>query len=129
MQESELQQQIQLEGVKHGCQTMRNNSGAFKTPEGRWVRFGLGNISKKHGDKIKSSDLIGFTRVTITPEMVGKTVAVFTAVEVKEPGWICNLADARTKAQDAFLNWVLKAGGLAGFARSIDDFKRIIGRV
>jgi ribosomal protein S19 len=30
-----------------------------------------------------SADLIGWKRVTVTPEMVGSTVAVFTSIEVK----------------------------------------------
>lgn len=126
--ENEIQQRIQIEAVKYGCQIMRNNSGSLQDATGRWIRFGLGNISKKHGDKIKSSDLIGFTRVTITSEMVGKTLAVITTVEVKEPGWKRNLKDKRENAQEAFIVWIKAAGGFAGFANSIEEFKRIIGR-
>lgn len=125
--ESDVQQQIQIEGVKYGTQLMRNNSGAFKDAQGRWVRFGLGNVSKNHGDKIKSSDLVGFTRITITPEMVGKTLAVITTVEVKETGWKRNLKDKRENAQDAFISWIRAAGGFAGFASSIEEFRKIIG--
>jgi hypothetical protein len=123
MEESELQQLIQIEGVKYGCQVMRNNSGAFKTTEGRWVYFGLGNISKKRGDTIKSSDLIGFTEVRITPEMVGKIFAIFTAIEVKHPNWVYKPSDKRAVAQRAFLDWVRAHGGIAGFCQSIDEFR------
>jgi hypothetical protein len=125
--ESEAQQSIQIEAPFHHCQLLRNNSGALEDKDGRTVRFGLGNISKKHADRIKSSDLIGFRTVQITPAMVGQTIAVFTAVEVKRPGWKRNIRDARENAQDAFLDWVKAAGGFSGFATSIADFRRIIG--
>jgi len=61
------------------------------------------------------SDLVGWTPVTITPEMVGKRVAVFTAVELK----IGKLPT--TEDQDRFLSRVAEAGGVAGVARSVAD--------
>ncbi len=126
--ESDLQQFIQMEGPKYGCQLLRNNSGAFKDATGRWLRFGLGNVSKKHSDKIKSSDLIGFTRVTITSADIGKTFAVVTAVEVKDPSWNPDKKfDAHELAQWAFIAWIKAAGGFAGFANSIESFRKIIG--
>lgn len=54
-----------------------------------------------------SSDLIGWTTVEITPEMVGRKVAVFTAVEVKVPG------KRPTAEQVNFLAQVRTAGGIA----------------
>lgn len=125
--ESSLGQAIQIEAPFHHCQLLRNNSGAFQTAEGRWVFFGLGNISKKHSDRIKSSDYVGFRSVRITPEMVGTTVAVIVAVETKAPGWKRNIKNARENAQDAFISWIKAAGGRAGFASSISDFRRILG--
>lgn len=127
MNESEVQQQIQIAAVGNGCQLLRNNSGAFTDATGRHIRFGLGNVSKKHSDHIKSSDLIGFTRVTITPDMVGRTVAIFTAVEVKKPNAQIKMIDAKLRAQMAFIEWITKNGGFAGFARSVDEFRKIIG--
>lgn len=127
LDESYVQQLIQIEGVNHGVQLLRNNSGSLKNAQGRWVRFGLGNVSKTHSERIKSSDLIGFTKLTITPDMVGKVVAVFTAVEVKEPDWKRNPNDKRENAQEAFIDWVKTNCGLAGFANSVESFKKIIG--
>lgn len=127
MEESDVQQSIQIDGVQYGCQLLRNNSGAFKNAEGRWVRFGLGNISKKHSDKIKSSDLIGFKHVVVTQEMVGKILAVITAVEVKEPSWVRNVSDPKENAQEAFTQWIRRNGGFGGFANSIEAFRKIIG--
>lgn len=67
-----------------------------------------------------SSDIIGWTQVTITPDMVGKTLAVFTAVEVKTP------QGKESSEQARFIERVKEAGGLAGFARTEQDAKTII---
>ena len=66
-----------------------------------------------------SSDLIGFTPVVITQEMVGTTVAVFTAIEAK----------AETKAspdQKNFMNFVRQNGGLAGVAHNAAEADKIV---
>ncbi len=118
--ESEIQQLIQIEARKLNCHLMRNNSGAFKDSTGRMVLFGLGHTSSVNNQHIKSSDLIGWTVVD------GR--AVFTAVEVKRPGWTFSDKDKRAVAQKAFIDWVKKHGGLAGFATSVEDFRKIIGR-
>lgn len=117
--ESEIQQLIQIEGPKHHCFLMRNNSGALTDKDGRLVRYGLGNISKQHNDAIKSSDLVGFT--------IRGGVAIFTAIEVKRADWKPSMLDARESAQNAFIQWVRKSGGLAGFANSVEMFRKIIG--
>lgn len=52
-----------------------------------------------------SSDLIGLQAVTITPEMVGKTVACFVAIEVKLP------SGRVQENQINFLEMVNKLGG------------------
>lgn len=126
-QESEVQQDIQI-----GARTyftsflMRNNSGALPDQTGRIVRFGLGNISKEHNKKSKSSDLIGITPVVITPDMVGKVIGVFTAIEVKDEAWNENKKlDEHEQAQKNFIDWVLSLGGYAGFANSVDKLTKI----
>lgn len=124
--ESEVQEEIQIQAMYFNCNLMRNNSGALKDIEGRQVRFGLGNISKEHNERVKSSDLIGFTKVTITPEMVGKTIAVFTAVEVKKEAWDENKKfDKRETAQNNFINFIKNNGGFAGFCNCKDKLKNI----
>lgn len=68
-----------------------------------------------------SSDLIGWTEVTITPDMVGKRVAVFTAIE-------CKTATGRAKPEQLnFIRAVQSAGGYAGVARTPEDARNIIG--
>ncbi len=128
MQESEIQQLIQLDARSIDCHLMRNNSGALEDKTGRLVRFGLNNISQSVNDSIKSSDLIGFTRVLITPEHVGQVLAVFTAIEVKREDWKPSPVDKRERAQFAFLQWVNSFGGIAGFANSVAAFRRVMGK-
>ena len=70
-----------------------------------------------------SSDLIGWTPVTITPEMVGKKVAVFTAVEVKKNKFGKYRA---TDEQKHFITAVKNNGGMAGVADCMADLERII---
>lgn len=121
-----VEQEITLEGPKLACILLRNNSGALNDENGRPVRYGLGNISKQHNKVMKSSDRIGFTMVMITPEMVGKTVAVFTAGEIKKEGWRYNPKKDDEVAQKAFIDWVIAHGGHAGFWQSVQDFKNSV---
>lgn len=97
----------------------RNNSGVLMNEIGVPVRFGLGNTSKKVNAQFKSSDFIGWTPVVITPEMVGSTVAVFTALEAKALGFKIKLVypvKSREFAQNKFIELVQKSGGIGGFA-------------
>lgn len=122
-----VQQEVQMEAMKYQCTLMRNNSGAAVDNTGRLVRYGLGNISKKHSDKIKSSDLIGITKVVITPDMVGQTLGVFTAIEVKKESWNPEKKlDKRETAQQNFITWVKSLGGYAGFANSVDNLRDVL---
>lgn len=66
-----------------------------------------------------TSDAIGLHTITITPDMVGRQIAVFTAIEAKDR------ADL-TPQQRAFLVNVHRVGGIAGCARSVDDARRIL---
>lgn len=117
---------IQLEAPKFKASLLRNNSGSFIDKTGRLVRFGLGFTSPNQA--YRSSDLIGFTEVTITPEMVGKKIAVFTAVEVKSESWKPNYKDQRELFQRNFIDWVKSKGGIAGMVKSVDEFIAIITR-
>jgi len=59
---------------------------------------------------VGSSDLIGWTPVVVTPDMVGKTVGIFTAVEVKKSN------GRASKSQLNFIDRVKMDGGIAGIA-------------
>ncbi len=104
MNETNLMHAIML--ANHGCRLFRNNTGAIKDAEGRLVRFGLCK---------GSSDLIGLKPITITPEMVGKKIAAFVAIEVKTP------TGKPTAEQLHFIDRVKAFGGIAGIARSVED--------
>lgn len=120
MSEASVQQDIRLAASRRNAYLWRNNSGAFQDERGNWIRYGLANDSKRLNEELKSSDLIGFTPVVITPDMVGKVVAIFTAIEVKPGGWN-GVRSAREKAQDRFIQLVRAFGARAGFAASVED--------
>ena len=132
--EAAIQADIRLAASRdYRAPLWRNNNGAAMmvdvgNPDAppRMVRFGLGNDSKAVNEKWKSSDLIGLTPVQITTAHVGKTLGVFTAVEVKEPGWHLTPGDKRANAQANMMNTVATFGGFAGFAQSVDDYHRIV---
>ena len=123
MGETSVSQRVQLAAGAEGCTLLRNNNGAAFDKTGRLIRYGLGHVAPKQ--KMRSSDLIGWTPVVITPEMVGKTVAVFTAVEVKTEGWT-QPTEEREIAQAKFLDLVRLSGGLSTFATSVKDVLRLI---
>ena len=124
MSEAGVQAGLRVCAANHGAALWRNNNGAAIDETGRHIRYGLGNDSKKLSSKFKSSDLIGVTPVTST--QAGQTFGVFTAVEVKAPGWQAPKND-RERAQSAFLSVVQSMGGIAMFAQSVQDYERIYG--
>ncbi len=79
---------------------------------GRYVTFGVGSPG--------GSDLIGYRRVTVTPEMVGREMPVFAAIEVK------TAKGRATKDQLRFIEHIRNAGGIAGVARSVDEARLIL---
>ena len=66
--------------------------------------------------------MIGWTMVTVTPDMIGQKLAVFTACEVKSE------RGKPTAAQINFIDAVTRAGGFAGVARSVSDLMSIVRR-
>jgi hypothetical protein len=108
--EQQIQQHIRLTCSTGATRLFRNNTGTLRDANGRPVSFGLAR---------GSADLIGWTIRTVTPEMVGTQVAVFTSIEVKT-------ATGRLRPeQQQWLDAVQAAGGIAGVARSVEDALRI----
>jgi hypothetical protein len=126
MLESAVQQRVQLELARFGALVWRNNVGACEDKTGRIIRYGLCNDSAQLNARIKSSDLIGVTPVTITQDMVGKTVGVFTAVECKHSDWHMTPGDKRAQAQLRFIELVRSVGGIGGF---VTDPAQVAGLV
>lgn len=125
--EDQVTQLIQLESPIHNVALFRNNSGAMVDATGRMVRYGLGNISKQFNADFKSSDLIGITPTIITHEMIGQTIGVFTACEIKSSDWKYK-GTAREVAQQNFINFIKARGGIGGFCKSVDDFLKIVSK-
>ena len=111
--ETDLQQRIRLAlGTHPDARLCRNQVGSLPDPRtGRPVQFGLAR---------GSADLIGWRTITITPEMVGQRLAVFTSIEVKtERGRV-------RPEQHAWLSTVQQSGGIAGIARSVQDANDLV---
>jgi len=123
--ESRVQSELRLITQQLNAPLWRNNNGACKDDTGRLIRYGLGHDSKALSEVWKSSDLIGITPITITARHVGYQIGVFTAVEVKKPGWK-KPSNAHERAQEAFLASVKSFGGLAMFATEAKTFKDMV---
>ena len=92
----------------------RNNRGEVMLPSGGRLRYGVGPNG--------AGDLIGWTTVRVTPDMVGSYIAVFVNIEVKAPKLNA------TPEQSAFIDRVIAAGGIAGVARSASEAEAILRR-
>jgi hypothetical protein len=125
--EAQVQQELRVLAPHRGAHLWRNNNGVLTNEHGVPVRYGLGNDSKRINTVLKSSDLIGPTPVEIRPQDVGRTVAVFTAVEVKRPGWR-GPKTSEEKAQATFLKLIYTMGGIATFATQPSDYTDAIQR-
>ena len=78
-EETEIVHDVIMEGYRHDCFLSKNVRGLFT----RWKKGDKGQPIKAGWGANGASDLIGFTTVEITPEMVGQKAAIFTAIEVK----------------------------------------------
>jgi hypothetical protein len=118
--ETSIQADIRLaQGLLPHVRLFRNNRGVawmgkivsrigrtVTLENARPVEFGLTD---------GASDLIGLAQIVITPEMVGRRIAVFMAQEVKRPG------APVPEHQERFINFVSWFGGIAGIVRSPGD--------
>lgn len=107
MSETKILKEIQLLISKLGGRLWRNNCGYLQAKDGRWVKFGVSNPG--------GSDGIGFKPTLITQEMVGKTIAIFLAIEIKKDEGILSTEQIK------FIDAVNKSGGIAFVARSTTD--------
>ena len=111
--ETKIQQEIRLAlGTRDDVRLIRNQVGQLPDPRtGRPVQFGLAK---------GSAELIGWTTVTITPDMIGTEIAQFVSLEVKGP------KGRLSPVQKAWAACVQKAGGLVGVCRSPEEAKRFL---
>jgi hypothetical protein len=100
-----------------GVHRLKDGSIHIEAP--RPIALGFGLMS---GEPVKGAcDLPGWTEIVITPEMVGRTVPVFTSIEAKatEGGRV-------SPDQKNWMNQVQGAGGIAGVARSPEEALQIV---
>lgn len=122
--------QIQAEILRALCcrtdvRLFRNNCGVAWS--GQLVsrigdRVTLANARPiRYGLTPGSADLVGWQAVTLTPEMVGRKLAVFTSIEVK-----AHATGRLTPEQDNWRRAVSSSGGAAGVARSVAEAAAIL---
>jgi hypothetical protein len=105
--------------VSGGGPVQRLADGSVLVPAARPVALGLGKPDGK--PLVGAADLIGWTSMTITPDMVGCRVAVFTALEVKETA-----GGRKRDEQRNFIDQVRLAGGIASFVSSPEEAEHVV---
>lgn len=113
MKESNVQKLGMCAMSENNATMMRNNVGSYKDSKGNWIRYGVGGKG--------AADTLGWTEVVITPEMVGKTVAVFTSCEYK-----ASKGGRLSPEQATWRDLILGVGGFAGVARNEQEAIDII---
>ncbi len=114
--ESKVQRDIRKKTSELGVPMLRYQCGTFLTMDGRPITIGEPGVS----------DLIGITPHVITQEDVGRTVGIFTAMEVKRPGG--STAKKRRESQGNFLRMVNRLGGLGAIVKSPDEAADIVAK-
>lgn len=100
-----------------GVHRLKDGSILIEAPRPIAMGFGLTNGEPVTG----ASDLQGWTTITITPEMVGSDVAVYTSFEVKK-----EKGGTASTNQKNWIKQVQNGGGIAGVIRSTEDGEQII---
>lgn len=123
MSEHRIQNEIRL-AISGKATLFRNNVGTAWIGDTSKLKDGsvlIRNPRVFHAGLCEgSSDLIGWRSLTITPEMVGQTVAVFAALEVKSK------TGRATAGQKNFCQRVTEAGGFAGIVKSPEEAKKTL---
>lgn len=133
MSELVLQNKMRVKLSDIGITNFRNNVGTGWV--GKMVRITPANMMKvkplpgdvlirsarplKSGLCKGSGDIIGIKSTVITLDMVGKTLGVFTSVEVKLP------RGKVSPDQASFKEHISLCGGIAIIARSLDDLDQL----
>lgn len=121
MLEHEIQNKIRLKISAERLATIfRANVGEGYAGE-EIIKNADGSITIKRPRRFKTGlptgfpDLFGLKSITITPDMVGKKIAVFAFIEVKQP------KKKPTKVQENMIDFLLNNGAIGGVAHSDDE--------
>jgi hypothetical protein len=135
VKESNIQREIMLALSNLGCKLFRINVGTGWTGKKQTVNktqlitMYPGDVLLREARPLRTGvpkgyhDLSGWTPVEVTGDMVGKTLAVFTSIEVKTP------TGRIRPEQKTFQEAVVKDGGISTIARSTDDAEAAIIQV
>ena len=97
----------------------RLETGAVLVPAARPVGLGLCLLD---GSTVPGlGDLTGYTLVTVTPDMVGRVIPVFTGIETKASG-----GGRKRDNQIDFMRQLHRIGAIGGFAASVEQAHEII---
>jgi len=116
MAEGSIQRMIQLRCSECGSRVFRNQAGVYQIKKCKCKPVSVVASGLCKG----ASDLIGWRPTLITEDMVGKTVAVFIALEVK------TLKGRIRPEQAAFLKRVQGDGGIAAVVRSPEEAEAVL---
>jgi hypothetical protein len=116
--------------ISHNPFMFRNDVGMGYVGGRSYVARKDGMIHVKKGDRVVinpgivhygllkgSADFIGWNTQVVTPDMVGKKIAVFQSIEIK------TAKDCLSKEQRAWNRAVRKAGGIAEVWKESDILK------
>lgn len=114
MSESAVQRSIRVRLSELKLPFLRIQVGTFLTMQGKPIHIGEKGVS----------DLIGITPHVITEADIGRTVGIFTALEVKQTGG--HTAKERKANQGAYLKMVNRMGGLGAIVKSEEDAEAVV---
>lgn len=123
MKEQSIQNSILIAMGQAGAYGLRVNSGSFWGGEILSYKDNmllLKNPTKVQGAPAGTSDIVGCKPTLITPQMVGKTIGVFVAIEVKKP------TKNAEEHQENYLMMMRSRGAITGVAKSPEDVVRIL---
>lgn len=110
--EVDKQRYFQIYYSKYGRLFKLDNGLAYHKIGNEYIPF-------KYGPGAGVSDLIGFTEVEITEDMIGIKVPIFTAFEVKTK------TGRASELQENFITMVKSYNGIAGIVRSEEEIEEI----
>ena len=126
--EHDIQNEIRVAiGAEQAATLFRANVGEAWT--GTLAANNLNRIIIEDARRFRSGlpigfpDLFGFRTIEITPEMIGKKVAVFAFIEVKKPGGRTSIA------QEKMHTFLHNAGAVGGVARSAKEAIELLQQI
>ena len=111
--ETDLQKTLAIGFSDKGRVWINDNGFGFHKIGDKYIgfRYGLG---------VGIADLIGYTEVVITEDMVGRRLPIFTAFEVKTS------SGRPSVEQEKFIAFIRSKGGISAIVRSRDDIDKEI---